>query len=336
MNMIKKIEEKALNQIPLTDGETQFILRSSDDLLMDVVAAARRVREKNFGKKVKLNFLVNIKSGLCSEDCHYCSQSKGSTAKIEKYRLQSFEEIADQVQRGLDVGASKACLVASGWGPNESELGQFCSSVKELKNRYPDLPICASMGFLNEEQAKQLKEAGVCTYNHNINTSPDYYQEICQTHTFNERLNTVQNVIQTGLMACSGVLLGMGEKEDDIVKMIHVLRGQQIHYIPINFLIPIEGATLRSPAPLSPARCLTYLAVFRLNFPNKEIRIAGGREQHLKSLQPLGLMIANSIFIGDYLTTQGQHPDVDLAMIRDLGYEVERQVATAPLATPSV
>jgi len=254
MNVIKDIEKKSLSKQPLTEEESLYILRSPDPILMDVVASAKRVREENFGKEVKLNFLVNIKSGLCSENCHYCSQSKDSVADIDRYELISQGEMEAQVRRGLEMGATKACLVASGWGPNDSEINDFCQSVEALKKQVPQLHVCASMGFLKESQAKKLKDSGVCTYNHNINTSPSHYKKICQTHSFDDRVDTVQTVVKSGLMSCSGVLLGMGEQDSDIVQMMSVLRSQQVHYIPINFLIPIgtEPDAISQSNPFSP------------------------------------------------------------------------------------
>jgi biotin synthase len=316
------IETKALNDQPLTREEGLSILNSSNDELMELVGAARRVREAFFGKKVKLNYLVNVKSGLCPEDCHYCSQSKDSQAPIPKYPLMHPNEIIEHAERGMAVGAMRACLVASGRGPSSRELNEFCDSVKTLKEKHPSLEVCACLGLLQQGQAEKLKDAGVHAYNHNINTSEKHYEKICGTHGYQDRLDTMKKAASGGLSPCSGVLVGMGETSDDIVDMAFTLRGQSACSIPVNFLVSIDKTPLQKTHNLTPEKCLRILALMRLMNPSVELRIAGGREINLRSLQPLGLMIANSIFIGDYLTTLGQSATADLEMIRDLGYTV--------------
>jgi biotin synthase len=321
----ESIETKALNNVPLSTEEALSVLTSTDDQLLELVGSARRVREKFFGKRVKLNYLVNVKSGLCPEDCHYCSQSKDSEAPIPKYPLMTPEEIVENTERGLKMGAKRACLVASGRGPSNRELGEFCDSIKSLKDRYPNLEICACLGLLSEGQPEKLKDAGVYAYNHNINTSEAHYEKICGTHGYKDRLDTMQKAQSQGLSACSGVLIGMGETDRDVIDMATVLRERGVDSIPVNFLVSIDATPLQKTHLLTPQHCLRVLALMRFTNPSAEIRIAGGRELNLRTLQPLGLMIANSIFIGDYLTTLGQSPKADLEMIRDLGYVVEGQ-----------
>lgn len=316
------IEAKALNNEALTSEEALSVLNSSNDELMELVGAARRVREKFFGKKMKLNYLVNVKSGLCPEDCHYCSQSKDSQAPIPKYPMMHSNDVIEHAERGMAVGAVRACLVASGRGPSNRELNEFCDSVKGLKDKHPNLEVCACLGLLQEGQAEKLKEAGVHAYNHNINTSKKHYEKICGTHGYDDRLDTMKKAADQGLSPCSGILVGMGETNDDIVDMAMTLRGKAACSIPVNFLVSIDKTPLQRTNNLTPEKCLRVLALMRFMNPSVELRIAGGRELNLRTLQPLGFMIANSIFIGDYLTTLGQSPTADLEMIRDLGYTV--------------
>ena len=317
--------DKSLRGEELAREEALSLLQASDAETPSVVAAAATVRRKFHGDKVKLNHLVNVKSGLCPEDCHYCSQAKGSTAPIEKYPLMKSEEIIRHAEHGMASGATRACLVASGRGPGARELEQFCDAVKSLKEKHPNVEVCACLGLLLEGQANKLKEAGVDAYNHNLNTSASFYDRICATHTYNDRVDTVEKAKGVGMSACSGVLTGMGETDEDLVEVAFALRRQKVESVPVNFLIPIDGTPLARKDNLTPWRCLRILSMFRLVNPSAELRIAGGREVHLRHLQPLGLLVANSIFIGDYLTTKGQSARTDLEMIRDLGLKVLNQ-----------
>ncbi len=194
--------------------------------------------------------------------------------------------------------------------------------MREVKAKY-DLKVCACLGLLSEEQAHRLAEAGVDRVNHNLNTSENYHPHICTTHTFNDRVATVKNVKAAGITTCCGGIVGMGESDDDLIDLVLSLRELEVSSVPVNFLIPIPGTPFENLRELNPRRCLRVLCLFRFLLPAQEIRIAGGREVHLRSLQPLGLYPANSIFIGDYLTTAGQAALSDLEMIRDAGFVLE-------------
>lgn len=213
-------------------------------------------------------------------------------------------------------------MVISGREPGEKVFGRVLEAVQEIKANY-DLKICACLGLLNEEQTHRLAAAGVDRVNHNLNTSEDYHGEICTTHNFSDRTTTVQNVKAAGITTCSGGILGMGESDDDVIDLALSLRELDVTSVPINFLIPIPGTPFEGLEKLNPRQCLRILCLFRFILPAQEIRIAGGREVHMRSLQPLGLYPANSIFIGDYLTTAGQAARMDLEMIRDAGFVLE-------------
>ncbi|HVW02908.1 MAG TPA: biotin synthase BioB, partial [Planctomycetaceae bacterium] len=195
------------------------------------------------------------------------------------------------------------------------------SVVRKIKDTY-GLHICVCLGLLRPDQAEALKEAGVDRVNHNLNTSRRYYPEICTTHTFEDRLQTLKAVRNAGMELCSGCIIGMGEEHHDLVDVARTLRELEVESIPINFLHPIEGTPLKNEHNLNPRDCLRALCLFRLTNPQRELRIAGGRELHLRSLQPLGLYVANSVFVSDYLTTRGQTPAEDYRMIEDMGFEV--------------
>jgi biotin synthase len=308
----------------LSEAEALSMLRSSDDELLELLSAAYRIRRRWFGKTVQLYFLMNAKSGLCPEDCHYCSQSKVSEAEIPKYNILSRDKLLDGARLAAERGSKTYCIVISARGPSESEMRAVETIVPEIKSRY-DLEVCACLGLLNPDQAQRLAACGVNKVNHNLNTSPEHYEKICTTHTYQDRVDTLRAVRSAGLALCSGGIIGMGERDEDVVRMAFELRDLAVESIPLNFLIGIDGTPLAKTSDLTPRYCLKALAMFRFVNPQSELRIAGGREQHLGSLQPLGLYAANSVFIGDYLTTKGQAPEADYRMIEELGFEVTRQ-----------
>ena len=316
------LAERSLAGKLLTRSEALAVLRAPDELLLEQLAAAYQVRRHYWGNRVRLHFLLNAQSGLCPEDCHYCSQSKISTAQIEKYPLLTTEEILKAADRAKQLKAGTFCLVISGRSPTESVFTKVLEVVREVKAKY-DLKICACLGLLSQEQTQRLAEAGVDRVNHNLNSSEGYHSQICSTHTFNNRVATVKNVKAAGITTCCGGIFGMGESDEDVIDLALSLRELEVTSVPVNFLIPIAGTPFAGKQDLDPRRCLRILCLFRFLLPSQEIRIAGGREVHLRSLQPLGLYPANSIFIGDYLTTPGQAARQDLEMIRDAGFVLE-------------
>lgn len=314
--------DKALRGERLSAEEALAVLRADDEELLPLLQAAYRVRKTYYGKKVKLNLIINAKSGLCPEDCGYCSQSIVSGAPIAKYPLLEKEVLVDGARKAMELKVGTYCIVASGRGPTSKELDQVVEAVKEIKAAMP-LKVCACLGLLSEEQAVRLKEAGVDRYNHNLNTSAANFSNITTTHTYDDRVDTVEKVKASGMSPCSGCIIGMGESDEEIVEIAYALRELDADSIPVNFLIPIEGTPLAGRRELNPRRCLKVLALFRFICPTKEIRVSGGREVNLRSMQALALYAANSIFVGDYLTTQGQEASEDHRMIEDLGFEIE-------------
>ena len=307
----------------LTFDEGRAILAAGDDEIPDLLAATYQVRRRYFANTVQLYFLMNAKSGLCPEDCSYCSQSKVSDAEIPRYNLLNKNKLLDGARVAHERGSKTYCIVISARGPNESEIRAVETIVPQIKEQY-GLNICACLGLLTPEQANRLKACGVDKVNHNLNTSEERYGTICTTHTFQDRVDTLKAVRAAGMELCSGGIIGMGEADEDVVRMCFSLRDLAVESIPVNFLNPIDGTPLAGKSDLNPRYCLKTLCLFRLANPKSEIRIAGGRELHLRSLQPLGLYAANSIFVGDYLTTEGQPPVEDYKMIEDLGFVVTK------------
>lgn len=305
----------------LSRGDALRILKANDDEVLAILDAAFRVRREYFGKSVQLYYLKNAKSGLCPEDCGYCSQAKGSEAPIEKYAMLNAERLMEGAKNAYESKARTYCIVASGRGPTDREVDHVCNVVKDVKQEY-GLHICACLGLLKPDQAVRLKEAGVDRINHNLNTSERFHDEIVSTHTFKDRLETLDTAREVGLELCAGMIVGMGETHEDVVDVAIKLAELKVASIPVNFLIPIEGANLKAPGELDPRYCLKTLAMFRLTNPTTELRIAGGREVNLRSMQAMGLYAANSMFVSDYLTTPGQAAMEDFNMVRDLGFEI--------------
>ncbi|WP_232214593.1 biotin synthase BioB [Rubidibacter lacunae] len=351
-----KLAVKSLAGEQLTRSEARAVLSGPDSELLAQLAAAYRVRRYYWGDRVRLHFLLNAQSGLCPEDCNYCSQSKISTAEIEKYPLLAQERILAAAKQAQNLQAGTFCIVTSGRSPTDSVLDRVCEAVRAIKAN-SDLKICVCLGLLDDERAKRLAAAGVDRVNHNLNTSESHHPQICSTHTFGDRVETLERVRAAGMSACSGGIIGMGESDDDIIDLALSLRAIGAESVPVNFLIPIAGTPLGSEAiaqavfdsqaivppatELTPRRCLRVLCLYRFLLPSQEIRIAGGREVHLRSLQPLGLYAANSIFVADYLTTPGQAAEQDWAMIRDAGFMLEApdgsplRPAPAPASAPA-
>lgn len=324
----QSLAQRVLDGAHIDRDEARAILESPDEELLELLAASYRVRHRYFGNTVQLFFLMNAKSGLCPEDCGYCSQSKVSEAEIPRYNLLSAPQLLEAARMAAERNSKTFCIVISARGPTQREIDAVCTIVPQIKQRH-DLNICACLGLLTPEQAKRLADAGVDKVNHNLNTSSRYYSEICSTHTYADRLATLAACREAGLSLCSGGIIGMGEERDDVVSMAMELRELEVESIPLNFLNSIDGTPLAGVSKLNPRDCLRALAMMRMVNPSAEIRIAGGRELHLRSLQPFGLFPANSLFVGDYLTTKGQLPEADEAMIRDLGFEITKGAEAA-------
>ncbi len=316
----KELALEVLQGKVLSNQDALEILNSPDEEILELLNGSYVIRHHYFGNKVKLNKIINTKSGMCPENCGYCSQSSISDAPIEKYRMIDKDAIIAGAKQAYDSQVGTYCIVASGRGPSDKEIDIVVDAVKEIKEEYP-LTLCACLGILKPEQAARLKEAGVDRYNHNINTSANHHESITTSHTYADRVNTVNLAKEAGISPCSGVIIGMRETQQDVVDMAFSLKELDADSIPVNFLNAIDGTPLE--AELEPRYCLKVLALMRYVNPSKEIRISGGREVNLRSLQPLGLYPANSLFLGDYLTTDGQDSSADHQMLKDLGFEID-------------
>jgi biotin synthase len=289
--------------------------------MLSLVQAAYQVRRHYFGKSVQVHIINNAQNGHCPEDCAYCTQAKTSEADIESYALKSDEEILDEARRAYEGGAHRYCMVFAGRGPNNSRTQTLARLIRKIKQSYK-LEVCVSAGLIDEEKARVLADAGLDRLNHNLNTARAHYPAICTTHSYDDRLATIRAARKVGLSVCSGMIVGMGESQAEVIEVALSLRELSAASIPVNFLLPFEGTAIAAPAPLTPEYCLRVLCLFRFVNPRAEIRISAGRELHLRSLQPLALHAANSLFLEGYLNAKGGKALETLQMIRDAGFDI--------------
>ncbi len=311
----------------MLDRQTAIALTQidgQDDILL-LCEAANRVREACCGNVVDLCSIVNIKSGNCSENCSFCSQSAhhpGDNSPV--YGLKSPDEILEQAKAAAAAGAKRFCLVSQGRGikynsPKSTEFEQILATVRQIIAE-TDIQPCCALGEVTLEQAQALKDAGVTRYNHNLEASERFYPSIVSTHSWQDRVQTVKNLKSVGIQACTGGIIGMGETWEDRVDLALALRELAVESVPLNLLNPRSGTPLGDRPKLDPYEALKTIAIIRLILPRQIIRYAGGREVVMGELQHLGLQSGiNAMLIGHYLTTLGQAPEQDHAMLSSLG-----------------
>lgn len=314
----------------LSDKSCLQILTSSDVDLLPLLDAAFQVRKRYTGVEVQLHIINNAQNGYCPEDCHYCAQAKSSDADINAYGMKPDSEIVAEAQVAYESGAYRYCMVFSGRGPSKRRVEHLGRLIREIKSQYP-IEVCLCAGLIDQESAHILKEAGLDRLNHNLNTSESHYSNICTTHTYADRINTLTAAQAAGIELCSGIIVGMGEQVDDVIEVAKTLRTLNVQSIPVNFLLPIPGNVLSDEPDLSPDYCLRVLCLYRFLNPDAEIRIAAGREAHLRSMQVMALYPANSLFIDGYLNAKGASRNQTLQMIKDAGFAVKADQALAEL-----
>jgi len=304
----------------LGSGEALAVLETTYEDIFHLLAGANDVRRHFKGDAVDLCSVVNAKSGMCSEDCAFCAQSAHHETGAQVYPLLKGEEILKHARAAEEMGAHRFGIVISGRGIDDTDiLGRISSAVGEMKKE-TKLGRCASLGKLNVNQLRKLKEAGLESFHHNIETAESFFPKICSTHTYAERVETVRAAKEAGLVVCSGGIFGMGESNEQRIEMALALRELQVDSIPLNFLNPIPGTRLADAKALAPLEILKIIAMFRFMLPDKNIRVCGGRERNLRTLQPMMYAAgANGAMVGNYLTTLGRDPKEDLEMLADLG-----------------
>ncbi len=317
----KNSEKQSLVPSLITPQEALQILQNEIPLL-EVLQRAYEPRKKYFGNKVRIHILDNVKNGNCAEDCGYCAQRKNSDSGITNYGLKSEEEILQDAKQAKENGAYRFCMVTAGTGPSLKVTEKLAKIISRITHEL-DLKVCLSAGLLDEQKAKILSESGLDRYNHNLNTSSKHYSKICTTHTYEDRIQTLEHLNRENVGLCSGLIVGMGESLEDLVEVAFTLKNLKVISIPVNFFIPITNHAIQNPNLLTPEFCLRVLSMFRLVNPDSEIRIAAGREGHLRSLQALSLYPANSLFASGYLNVKGSEISQTISMIYDAGFEPE-------------
>jgi biotin synthase len=289
--------------------------------LQELVVQANGVRRKFTGNKLELCSILNARSGLCPEDCKFCAQSAKHHADISIYPLKEKKEIVRAAEKAKGIGAEKFGIVTSGNRLIDRELNVVVEAISEIKNNI-DIIVCASLGALEKSQLQFLRDAGLSRYHHNIETSRRFYPSIVSTHTFDERINTINSAKRVGLEVCSGGIIGMGETWQDRIDMAYTLKELDVDSVPLNILIPIKGTPLESAAPLSVDDVVRTICVFRIILKNKTIKIAAGREATFKNSQLKAFAAgANGMLIGGYLTRladKGVNLDADYALIAEI------------------
>ncbi|MGE0193641.1 MAG: biotin synthase BioB [Planctomycetota bacterium] len=291
-----------------------------------IVAAAAALREEHFGRRVRLHVLLNAKKGACQEDCGFCSQSAhhAPVTGIDAHEMLDTESIVQAARRASALGAYRFCIVTATRGPTTRDLDRLVPALERIRDELP-VKVCCSLGLLESDaHADRLAGAGVDRFNHNLEAGPRGYAEVCTTHTWEERAETVARARRAGMGTCCGGIVGLEADHEDWLDWLFALRELDVDSVPVNFLDPRPGTPLAHRPKIAPREALRRLAIVRLVHPHREVRAAGGREVVLRSLQPLALAVANSIFTEGYLTTGGAGVDDDARMIEDAGYVVER------------
>ena len=318
--LIESVKERVLSGFDIQRQDAETLLATPDSHLMQLLAAADRIRVEFKGHSFDSCSLINARSGACSEDCAFCAQSQRHAGDSQIYGLVSEEKILQAARSAHEAGASRFCTVTSGGALSDREFDSLTAALKRVHAEL-DIALDASLGFLSQERATRLREAGVTRYNHNLETSRTHYPQICTTHTFDQRIDTVQTVMNAGISACCGGIIGLGETPSQRLDLAFTLAELGVDCVPINILNPRPGTPLASATPPEPIEIVKTVALFRLILPRATIKIAGGREFNLGDFQSLALRSgANGMIIGGYLTTTGRGVEDDWTMVSQAGF----------------
>jgi biotin synthase len=313
--------EKVLSGGRITFDEAEQLLATDD--VTTLAESANTITRKFNGDVVDVEALINAKSGRCPEDCSFCAQSTFYETDINKYPLLPTEQIVENAKMAKESGATSFCLVCAYRSPPEKDFEQICGTISEIKKQV-GTEVNVSLGFMTPERAKRLKELGVRRYNHNLEAAESYFSKICTTHDFADRVNTARIVKEVGLELCCGGIIGMGETERQRLELAFSIAELNPDEVPMNILIGREGTPMEGMSTMDPLDAIKAIAVWRFIMPRTILKIAGGREIHLKDKERLALKAgANGIITGGYLTTGGNAPNKDITMIKEIGLKAK-------------
>jgi biotin synthase len=326
---IHEMMNKVVNgdDISLDEAEKLLTLSSAtsdnnDNIIFTLANCANKITRSFMGDFVDIETLINAKSGRCPEDCSFCAQSSfydNNSNDINKYPLLAKEVILQQAKKAKEGGATSFCLVCAYRSPPDKDFEQICDTIDAIKKDV-NIDVNVSLGFMTRERARRLKLLGVKRYNHNLETCESYFAQICETHEFADRVNTARIVKEEGLELCCGGIIGMGESTRQRLELAFSIKSLNPEEVPINILIARKGTPLADVYPIDATDAIKTIAVWRFIMPKTILKIAGGRELILKDKERLALKAgANGIITGGYLTTSGNKPDQDIAMIKDIG-----------------
>lgn len=320
--MLENIARQVISGEPLSSDDALALTTTEESALFELLSAAEKIKRLGSGAFVDLCAIVNAKSGACFEDCSYCSQSSKSSADVSVYSLLDDEVILEKAAYAKDRGVKRFCIVTSGRRVSKGELQRIGRIVEKI--RLVGLLPCATLGLLDADDLRLLKDSGLERYHHNLETSERYFPRICSTHTYDDKLRTIEAVKTEGLSLCSGGIFGMGETWQDRLDMAFLLRDLGADSVPINFLTPIKGTPLGDMPSLRPLEALKIISIYRFILPEQQIRVCGGRLQTLGELNPLIFAAgANGLLVGNYLTTLGRDIQHDVDLIHQLGLRTE-------------
>lgn len=312
--------EKGISGIGLDQQEALEFASLPDSAIYEVLSVTERIRRLHKGVEVNLCSIVNAKSGLCKEDCTFCSQSVKYDTGVQEYPMFAPEKIVEKARLAKERGAREFSIVTSGTAiEKEKDVAALASALATMKTDV-GMERCASLGILKREVLLRLKESGLESYHHNLETGRTFFPRICTTHDYEDDVAVVRAAKELGFHVCSGGIFGLGEGWPDRVELVSTLKELDVDSVPVNFLNPRPGTPLGDSSNLTPVECLKIIGLIRLMMPSKDIVICGGRQVNLRDLQPLIFAAgANGMMVGDYLTTPGRDSSEDLLMLSDLG-----------------
>ena len=323
--VLQRFEEKALSGEGISHDEGCELVNLPEKYIFDLLASAEKVRRFFKGDDINLCSIINARSGLCHEDCTFCSQSVHYATDVKAYPMVDSRDIVNTAKSAVQNGAREFSIVTSGTSVSKDrDMDILVDAIEKLKGEVA-MERCASLGIMRRDTLQKLKQAGLQSYHHNLETAKSFFPHVCTTHDYEEDVNTVRTAKELGFYVCCGGVFGLGESMEQRVELSVTLRELDVDSIPINFLNPRLGTPLEKANNLTPMECLKIIALYRFILPTKDIVICGGRQVNLRDLQCLIFAAgANGMMIGNYLTTMGRPPEEDLKMVKDLGLKPRR------------